>query len=61
MKRGFTGQVCRIAGIFALSLPAITMVGCEDDVDSMEDIGEEIDDAVDDIGDEIDDGIDGRP
>lgn len=60
MKRGFTGQLCRIAGLFALSIPAITLVGCDDEVDSMEDVGEEIDDAVDDIGDGLED-IGDRP
>lgn len=65
MKNQWTGHVCRIAGAMALGLPAFAMVasmsGCDDDVDSMEDVGERIDDAVDDAGDAVDDAIDDRP
>lgn len=65
MKRDTFAHIWRIAGILALSVPAVGLTACEDDIDNTEDLGEEIDDGIDDIddglddlGDDIDDGID---
>lgn len=52
-------NLLRIIGALALAgVPAMTLVGCDDNVDSAEDVGERIDDATDDAADAIDDAAD---
>ena len=59
MKKKMTTQTLALLGTFALATtPAFVLVGCDDGVDSAEDIGESIDDAADDAGDAIDDAAD---
>jgi len=48
------------AAVVALSLGStgLVLAGCDDSIDSAEDVGEEVDEAVDDAGDAIDETID---
>jgi hypothetical protein len=40
-----------------LAFAAFGMAGCDNDVDDLEDVGDEIGDAADEAGDEIEDAV----
>jgi hypothetical protein len=59
MKTKISTKTLALAGTLALATtPAFMLVGCDDGVDSAEDVGEAVDDAAFDAGDAIDDAAD---
>lgn len=59
MKRLKAKHLLQLCGLLALTVPVATSLsGCDDGVDSAEDVGEKIDDAADKAGDAIDDAAD---
>ena len=59
MKTKINTKTLALLGTISLAAtPAFVLVGCDDGVDSAEDVGEAFDDAADDTGDAIDDAAD---
>lgn len=59
MKTKLNTKALALLGTLSLAAtPAFVLVGCDDGVDSAEDVGESLDDAADDTGDAIDDAVD---
>ena len=51
-------KMVRLLAILGTAVVGGSLVGCDDGVDSAEDVGEQIDDAADDAGDAIEDAAD---
>lgn len=59
MKNTVPKRTAALLSVMALSAaPAFVLVGCSDNSNSAEEVGESIDDAADETGDAIDDAVD---